>query len=182
MTMHVPSAIETRKSSLFQKPHQNHPNQRQREKSVRFATRTKVFLIPSVDEMSDQQREAIWRTDQDRKNDENDIVNTVRSHREAVAARSSSEGKRQLPPNTTVRGLEFLVNTASREHLRLRRQGLVDAVLDLQDEYWNRGNAFADPEAVRRACAQYSLIDTQEAISLAASDAAYVRQQQQRRL
>ena len=81
----------------------------------------------------------------------------------------------------TVRGLEVIVNPTSREHLRRRREDLIGAVLDLQDEYWNRGNAFADPEAVRRVCAQYTSIDTDEAISLAASDAAYVRQQQQGR-
>ena len=81
----------------------------------------------------------------------------------------------------TVRGLEVIVNIEGREHLRRRRQDLIDAVLDLQDEYWNRGKPFPDPEAVRRVCAQYTSIDTEEAISLAASDAAYVRQQQRRR-
>ena len=170
------------KSALSQKPHHPHHRQLNAKKSVRFATRAKVLLIPSIDEMSDQQRDAVWRTDEDRKNDEKDIVSTVRSHREAAAASSSTSGGRhQLPPNMTVRGLEVIVNPASREHLRRRRQDLIDAVLDLQDEYWNRGKSFPDPEAVRRVCAQYTSIDTEEAISLAASDAAYVRQQQRRR-
>lgn len=167
------------KSSLSRKPHHPHHRQPNAKKSVRFATRAKVLLISSIDEMSDQQRGAVWRTNEDRKNDEKDIVNTVRSHREAASS-SSSGGGRQLPPNMTVRGLEVIVDAASREHLRRRRQDLIDAVLDLQDEYWNRGNAFPDPEAVRRVCAQYTSVDTEEAISLAASDAAYVRQQQRR--
>ena len=56
-----------------------------------------------------------------------------------------------------------------------RREALTDAVLDSQEDQWQRGIFHADAEVLRRLSLAHSKVDTDRAIMLAAKDEAEVK-------
>lgn len=147
---------------------------RKLKRTVSFATRATANIISSLDDISEQEKEALWRTAEDRKDDELNIVQTVKAYRKAITNKSGYN-KHDLPEDMTPRGIEHLINPDKRDRLRQRRERMVDAVLDLQDDYWKRGAHLAEPVALRTVSMKHTATDVEEAIKKAASDEAYVR-------
>ena len=139
-----------------------------RQKSVRFAPRTKGYIIPSLDSMSRRTKQILWQTPEDKKNDENDMVNTVRAIRKG----------RQMAfddPDLCARGLECLVDYAALLRKRNQREAMLDAVLGTQELQWQLGHRQANPEDIRDASVRCSKIDAQRAVRIANQDAIEAR-------
>ena len=147
---------------------------RKPQRTVSFATKATASIIASLDDISEEEKEALWRTAQDRKDEELSIVQTVKAYRKAATKKSGSK-KHEVPQDMTSRGIEHLIDPENRERLRQRRDRMVDAVLDLQDDYWKRGAHLAEPVALRTVSMKHTAADVEEAIKKAASDEAYVR-------
>lgn len=173
--MKMASAISKPKKSALSSPSkQQSRNSRRLRRTVTFATKASATIISALDDMSQHEKESVWRTAKDRQEDETNIVHTVKAYRKATV---TSESKQQLPPDMSPRGIEHLIYPEKRDQLRRRRELMVDAILDLQDEYWNDGVHLADPDALRAVSIRYSSFDVQESIKLGASDEAYIRRQ-----
>ena len=168
------SSILTTTNSIITTSPSSSSRRRKLKRTVSFATRATANIIASLDDISEQEKEALWRTAEDRKDDELNIVQTVKAYRKAITKKSGSK-THELPQDMTPRGIEHLINPEKRDRLRQRRERMVDAVLDLQDDYWKRGAHLAEPIALRTVSMKHTAADVEEAIKKAASDEAYVR-------
>lgn len=133
--------------------------------SVSFANKTRVFLIPS----QQGEKDKLWRTEAEIEATEQDTVRTVRI---AISKKVSSGDDEDV----CERGLESLVCGLSQRVSNLRhRADMINAVLDAQEEEWEKGRLHADPDLLRATSMKYSAKATEKAYMLGASDEAYVR-------
>ena len=146
-------------------------------KTVGFSRKVKIFLIPTVDEYTDEERSRAWRTEEDERTSERDTVDTINLIREHNGHIPDSYSN-----STTIRGLEKFCS--GQEFLllcRKRREDCIQAVLDMQDYQWTKNDApcyDTESEVLRAVATQCSADATRLAISFAEEDAAYVRRQQ----
>ena len=124
---------------------------RKLKRTVSFATKATANIIASLDDMSELEKKALWRTAEDRKDDELNIVQTVKAYRNADAKSGSCKKQELLAQDMTPRGIEHLINPENRDRHRQRRDRMVDAVLDLQDDYWKRGLIWPSPSPFGRS-------------------------------
>ena len=176
---------------------QRHDNSRRdrhdrRGRRLTFNNRTRVFLIPTLAELTTGEFAATYRTPDDDTANQQDIIRTI----QAMAQHNFHDGG-ALPPallhdgdddaasssatssttdELTTRGLEHM---RSSEHVRERKETkllVTDAILDEQEEQWDCGRTVAESEDdiadVSRAVTSRSVL---EALERAAGDAAYVR-------
>ena len=139
-------------------------NNRNKEKgtSVTFATRSEGLIISSCYDMSDHLRSKLWRTSLDIKDNQDEIVKT------AVAVRS---GQYERDDDTTcTRGLEYIINPAAHHRQQTRKANRLHAVLDVQDEEWQKGEFLANPDLLRAVAFRHSEEDRAMALERAEAD------------
>ena len=139
-----------------------------RKKSVRFAPRTKGYIIPNIQSMSRRTKQLLWQTPEEKKNDENEMLHTVRKIRKG----------QQIPfddPDMCARGLESIGDYAVLLRKRNQREALLNAVLGTQELQWQLGHRQGDKEDIREASIRCTKTDTQRAISIASRDAVEAR-------
>mmetsp|Transcript_27425 Transcript_27425/g.79034 ORF Transcript_27425/g.79034 Transcript_27425/m.79034 type:complete len:262 (-) Transcript_27425:1726-2511(-) len=136
---------------------------------VTFSPKTRVRVIPSQRDMSTELKNKFWRTEEETKASNEEIVRTVN------AVRSASRYRQPFSEDDTrcARGLEKLIPAASLR-LKARRAMLTDAVLSAQEEEWEEGNWLAEPEFLRNISKAYSNASVDEAVVRGAKDEAYV--------
>ena len=155
---------------MSNRPIQKEPNKRRdRRRVVSFNPKMRVFEIPTVGELSVREIQSLWPTSEESKKNQSDIVTSVRMAR-----------KNPRDASVCTRGIEKLLDPASVARLRKCREDLIDAVLDNQEEQWQRGLYHADPEEIRSIASRISQQSVEEAITLAAKDEAYVRTMRRR--
>ena len=138
------------------------------KRSVQFANRTRIYLIPSINDMSEEAKSEIWGTDeQDKEEAEEDIVKTIRAMR--------SGKKTEEDDRFCSRGLEHMQSAAHMEQRRINKDCAFDAVLDEQDRQWSAGHSDDDADAIANASASASQWAREKALQMGASDEAYVR-------
>ena len=133
-------------------------------RSVSFSPKVRALVIPPLDAYSDRHREQLWQTSQEKKASEAEVIQTIRAAR---------QGK--VSDDASTRGLEHLTIPGNIVRLRQRREQLITAVCDNQDEQWRAGIFHAHPEIIRVISIHHTHIDTNVAITRAAEDEAYVR-------
>ena len=137
-------------------------------KTVTFAPKAQAVVIPNVHDYTTQQKRQMWQTPEEKKADQQELVRTVRFARQ-------HQGPLQDDDQICTRGLEHLCSPASMSLKVRRREALNDAVLDSQEDQWQRGIFHADAEVLRRLSLAHSKADTDRAIMLAARDEAVVK-------
>ena len=127
-----------------------------------FATRSEGLIISSCYDMSDHLRSKLWRTSLDIKENQDEIVKT------AVAVRS---GQYERDDDTTcTRGLEYIINPAAHHRQQTRKANRLHAVLDVQDEEWQKGEFLANPDLLRAVALSHSEEDRAIALERAETD------------
>ena len=131
----------------------------------------KLFLIPSLVDMEQAEKDDLWRTEEEIKATEQDILQTAR------AAISKTTNGKSTAKDHNERGLESLVCTPAKRHSILhQRINLVTAILDAQEKEWQKGHIHANPDILRDISTKLSTEASEKARMLGASDEAYVRQ------
>ena len=143
-------------------PPRIYPNRISR--SVNFSRRTRVYLVPTLGEMSNQEFYAVYGSDEDSRTNQAGVVDSIRNMRLGV---------RESDDTYTCRGLEHMRSQAHMDQRRINKDMLFDAVLDEQDR--QIGEGVIDDEALAEIAARMSQRARDAALALASSDEAYVR-------
>ena len=133
-------------------------------RSVDFSRRTRVYLVPTLEEMSSQEFYAVYGSDEDSRTNQAGVVDSIRNMRLGV---------RESDDTYTCRGLEHMRSQAHMDQRRINKDMLFDAVLDEQDR--QIGEGVIDDEALAEIAARMSQRARDAALALASSDEAYVR-------
>lgn len=150
---------------------QQEQRRHRRHRKVSFALRAQALVVPSLEAYSERQKGLMWQTPSEKKADQAELVKTVRAARQGMLQQPGSKSVAGL----CGRGLEHLCCTTSMRLMVQRRELLLDAVLDNQEEQWQQGTFHADPEIIRKIAIAHTKVDTERAIRLAAEDEAFVR-------
>ena len=143
-------------------PPRIYPNRISR--SVNFSRRTRVYLVPTLGEMSNQEFYAVYGSDEDSRTNQAGVVDSIRNMRLGV---------RESDDTYTCRGLEHMRSQAHMDQRKINKDMLFDAVLDEQDR--QIGEGIVDEEALAEVAARMSQRARDAALALASSDEAYVR-------
>ena len=149
---------------------QQEQRRHRRHRKVSFALRAQALVIPSLEAYSERQKGLMWRTPSEKQADQAELVKTVRAARQGILQQPGPKSS-----GLCGRGLEHLCCPTSMRLKVRRRELLLDAVLDNQEEQWQRGTFHADPEIIRTIAIAHTKVDTERAIRLAAEDEAFVR-------
>lgn len=135
--------------------------------SVRFASRTNVYLVPSLSDMTDKEIASVWTSKEESKSIQHDMVKTIRAMR--------SRSTKRLDQDDVVchRGLEHMLSPQHMENRKSSKESVIDAVLDEQDLQFDAG--IYDESRLAMASALTSKQASVRALVLAEVDAAYVR-------
>ena len=112
------------------KPRSDSSSRSRSVRSVRFAPRTKVYLVQSSKDMTDEEISSTWTSDKGTKRNHVDVVKTVKAMRQTA---SSSRTKRHNADNGgsfCTRGLEHMQNAEHLEQRNIDKESVIDAVLD----------------------------------------------------
>ena len=143
-------------------PPQIYPNRISR--SVNFSRRTRVYLVPTLGEMSNQEFYAVYGSDEDSRTNQAGVVDSIRNMRVGVP---------EFDDTYTSRGLEHMRSQAHMDQRKIKKDMLFGAVLDEQDRQISEG--IVDDEALAEVAARMSQRAKDAALALASSDEAYVR-------
>lgn len=144
---------------------------------------TKIYEVPSLDDYTDAEYEATWRTEADDKTAEMELIKTllvVRNHAGAIP--QHLEESEQL----TTRGIETVCSFESQQEALSSKNLVISSVLNaqeanllkLEDTSTSTPNSSttATEEDIKNASLAYSKRAVDTAIIRGAMDAAFVRQ------
>ena len=146
------------------------------KKSVSFAPKTRCLVIPSLQDVTDEDIASTWVTEEDAKANLEETTFTIRAARQQAQARGGI-----IIPNDDdatdycIRGLECIIRgTKHYREIQKKRNDLIRNVLLVQGRHWELGCDHADPDVLRSISERFSDEQVTRAIALGASDAAYV--------
>ena len=150
------------------------PRQNNREEpDLKFNRQTRVYLIPSLDELTDEEYDSIYSGPADEERSKADI------HKALLGAHRILNNL--LPPKSqeehTVRGIEDLLSTQRLATRREIKQRVLNAVLDEQDRQFDQYEAgestipINDPERLASVSLHYSRANAVYAAFKALQDA-----------
>ena len=154
VTSHAMQRVSSRESAK-----NNRNKKKGTSSSVTFATKCNCLIISSCYNMSANLRSKLWRTSLDIKGNQDEIVKT------ALAVRSG-----KYDDTTCNRGLEYIINPAAHHCQQTRKANRLHAVLDAQDEEWQRGEFLANPDFLRSIALRHSKEDHAIALERAEAD------------
>ena len=143
---------------------------------------TKIYEIPSLDDYTDAEYEATWRTEADDKTAEMELIKTllvVRNHAGAIP--QHLEESEQL----TTRGIETVCSFESQQEALSSKNLVISSVLNAQEASLlkiegtstpNSSSSTTTEEDIKNASLAYSKRAVDTAIIRGAMDAAFVRQ------
>ena len=103
-----------------------------KDTNIRFCRRTKIYLIPTVDEMTKHERRSVYRSREDRQKSQQDLAKTI------VLARShNGRLPKEFEVHLTLRGVEHMASEESAKRRAARKRAIFDAVLDEQDRQFD---------------------------------------------
>ena len=96
---------------------------------LQFSRRTRIYLIPTLDELTQTEYDACYRTPQDEKESQDHLVQTI------TTARQHEGGNipRDLQDRLTTRGIEHMTCSNRMRRRSEIKKRVVNAVLDEQD-------------------------------------------------
>ena len=150
---------------------QNSRSRRRPRRSVSFHSRTKVYLVPTLDDWTEDEIVKSYRTDEDEAITQEEIVSTIRIMRRNSGRTSDDD---ETLRNVTARGLEHLGTSEAMAHRKLRKSRQLNSVLDEQDRQWDNPH-LEDHQRIADIANQTSAECRARALASAAEDATYVR-------
>ena len=169
-------AIESDASSVPSDSSINRTALSRNHHAVSFVEKARIVLIPSHVDMEQAEKNELWRTEEEIKATEQDIVRSAR----AIISKDKSNSKGH-DNDICERGLEGLICSPDKRHsIRQQRIDLIDAILDVQEKEWQKGHFLANPEMLRAISTKLSSQASKRARMLGASDEACVRRMARR--
>ena len=113
--------------------------------TVHLLNKTKIYLIPTADELSPEEFEATYRTPQDEIKTQQELVTTI-----MIARQNHGQVPHELQDEYTTRGIEHMAyddNGHSQRRKAIKKQ-VIDAVLDEQDLQFDLYEAGKTPAAI----------------------------------
>ena len=100
---------------------------------LKFSRRTRIYLIPTLDELTQPEYDAYYRTPQDEKESQDHLVKTI------TTARQHEGGTipRRLQDQLTTRGIEHMTCSNRMRRRSEIKKRVVNAVLDEQDQQFD---------------------------------------------
>ena len=145
---------------------------------VGFERKTKIYLIPSLSEYSDDEIDACWIGEDDNKISQAELATTI-----VLCRQNNGSIPRDRHDDLTIRGIEYLCTQAAMERRKATRHAHINAVLDEQDDQWDKHATVEDQEeAIQQVSSTWSARSTNEAIARAAQDEAFLRRRPSSRL
>ena len=95
---------------------------------VRFHRRTKIYLIPTVDELTKQERNSVYRSQEDEQKSHQELAKTI-----VLARHHNGRLPKESKANLTLRGIEHMASEECVKRRAARKRAIFDAVLDEQD-------------------------------------------------
>ena len=132
---------------------------------MRFANRSKVYLVPALADMTDAEIDRTWTTDEDSKSTQLEIVEAIRAMREGT--------EHDNEDRVCIRGLEHMRSAAHLEQRKINKECVLRAVLDEQEQQWSTGKD--DVEEIANASVHNSKWARESAASLGKADAESAR-------
>ena len=104
-----------------------------KERRLQFSRRTRIYLIPTLDEFTQSEYDAYYRTPQDERESQDHLVKTITTARQYEGGNLPQDLQVQL----TTRGIEHM--TCSTRMLRRseNKKRVINAVLDEQDQQFD---------------------------------------------
>ena len=138
---------------------------------VGFNRKTKVFLHIHLDDMTEEEYQATYTTDEDSHNSQRNLVQDIQTIR-----RQDQQGVPHNNDNedgTSIRGIEHMRSAAAMQERKAVKEAVLSAVLDEQDRQWDKDAD--DDEALRSASLRHSTRSQRIAAERARQDALAVR-------
>ena len=136
---------------------------RSRTKSVNFRCQTKTYLVPTLDEFTEEDYHRMFLTENDRNRIQQDIIDSIAAMR--INGQQSDH---------CLRGLESLRSHSHTEVAKTNRLRVINAVLDEQDRQWDEHDEIVDHDKISQASMEASSSAIEEAIARAAEDSLFV--------
>ena len=135
-----------------------------------------MYEVLSLDDYTDAEHEATWRTEADAKITETELIKTlliVRNHDDGTIPQNIEESE-QL----TIRGIETISSIETRQEAMSSKNLVINSVLDAQDTVTSPHSSTGNTaeEYIKNASLQCSESAISIAIVRGAMDAAFVRQ------
>ena len=117
--------------------------------TVHFLNKTKIYLVPTADELSPEEFEATCRTPQDEIKTQQELVITI-----MIARQNNGQVPHELQDECTTRGIEHMAydDNGHSQRRKAAKKQVIDAVLDEQDlqfDAYEAGNKQAtDPTKI----------------------------------
>lgn len=156
-------AVTTFPSSSLQQvvPQTQPPPQ---NKSVVFDRRTRVYLIPTTNEMRQEEYDACFFTDAESKEAQEEMLSCILAMRRGLNDNDEEGG-------LCFRGIEHMRSAASMSQRNEHKLHVTDSILDAQDED-------EDPDHIAAVARRVTHWAVEAALTKASSDAAFVRRMQ----
>lgn len=151
-----------------------HTTSRSTPRRVGFNRKTKVFLHLHLDDMTEEEYQATYTTEEDSHNSQHNLVQEIQTIRR--------QDQQSAPQNNnidhddevvSIRGIEHMRSAAAMQERKAVKKAVVDAVLDEQDRQWDKDAD--DDEALRAASLRHSGRSHRIAAERARQDALAVR-------
>ena len=135
-----------------------------RPKLVNFRGLTRTYLIPTLDEFTEDDYNRIFLTEKDRNKIQHDIIDSIAAMR--INGQQSDH---------CLRGLESIRSHSHSEKAKTRRLQVINAVLDEQDLQWDEHDDIVDHERLSQASMRHSSSAIEDAIARATEDSLFVQ-------
>ena len=159
-----PAVAKFPSSSLQQVIAQTNPPPQ--NKSVAFDRRTRVYLIPTMNEMRQEEYDACFITDAESKEAQEEMLSCILAMR-----RGLNDNDEDTCSGLCFRGIEHMRSAASMSQRNDYKLHVTNSILDAQDED-------EDPDHIAAVARRVTQWAVEAALTKASSDAAFVRRTQ----
>lgn len=111
--------------------------------NLRFCRRTKIYLIPTVNEMTKDEHRSVYRSREDEQKSQQDLAKTI-----MLARHHNGRLPKEFEAHLTLRGVEHMASEESVKRRAARKRAILDAVLDEQDRQFDAFEAGETPSPI----------------------------------
>jgi len=155
----------------------SNPQARTARRRTHFDPNARIYLVPTISELTPEERDRIWITPQDEEESRDSVVSNVVVMRNFIKEGYSpgeilTNGLDDDNSTICFRGLEHMITAGHSKKKKIRRRLVTNAVLDEQDRQDSVG--IKDDVLLAEASSDASAYARRMALDLAARDARYI--------
>lgn len=113
---------------------------------LRFNTKTRVHLVPTLDEYTDEEIDNTWVTEEEEIAAQRDLIKTIE-----ILRRNNGKIPRNLQDIYTGRGIDCIADQKEAAQRKALKLSHIDAVLDAQDDFCSPKEIAKISEAMSKA-------------------------------